>query len=49
MFSDGKFQVRGRRSDVIRFKVDRKVVWPAPIENAISTHPNVLDVRVGIL
>ena len=47
MFSDGRFQVKGRRSDAIRFKVDRKVVWPAPIENVMSSHPNILDIRVG--
>lgn len=47
MSPDGKLEILGRSSDSIRFKIDRKVVWPAPIEEALVTHPCIKEMKVS--
>ena len=49
MNSDGTIEIRGRAADRIRFKVDRKAVWPSPIEEALKTHPSIREVKACIL
>ena len=49
MNSDGTIEIRGRAADRIRFKVDRKAVWPSPIEEALKTHPSIREVKARIL
>jgi hypothetical protein len=46
MDTKGKIQIRGRTTDRLRFKVDRKVVWPSPIEEALISHPNIREIKV---
>ena len=49
MNSDGTIEIRGRAADRLRFKVDRKAVWPSPIEEALKTHPSIREVKACIL
>ena len=46
MRSDGGFIIKGRMVDVMRFKVVGKVIYPTPIEEALGTHPSILDIQV---
>ena len=46
MRSDGGFIIKGRMVDVMRFKVFAKVIYPTPIEEALGTHPSILDIQV---
>ena len=46
MRSDGGFIIEGRVADVMRFKVFAKVIYPTPIEEALGTHPSILDIQV---
>ena len=46
MQSDGGFIIQGRVADVMRFKVFAKVIYPTPIEEALGTHPSILDIQV---
>ena len=46
MQSDGGFIIQGRVADVMRFKVFAKNIYPTPIEEALGTHPSILDIQV---
>ncbi len=42
---DGRLHVEGRRGDVIVTGGEK--VWPEPVEAALSTHPDIVDVAVN--
>lgn len=48
MRPDGGFVIEGRVADALRFKVFAKVVYPAPIEEALGGHPSIKDISVSI-
>ena len=47
MHPDGKFIIKGRTADAIRFKVLGDVIYPGPIEEVMSHHPAIADISVG--
>lgn len=47
MDSDGTYIIKGRVSDALRFKCFGDVIYPAPIENALSKHPDIKDCAVS--
>ena len=47
MYPDGSIIVKGRKADAMRFKVNGDVVYPGPIEQKVSQHPNVLQISVS--
>ncbi|XP_067951428.1 putative acyl-CoA synthetase YngI [Watersipora subatra] len=46
MYEDGTFIIKGRAVDAIRFRVLGGVVYPGPIEEAMSQHPAIDDISV---
>ncbi|XP_067951436.1 putative acyl-CoA synthetase YngI [Watersipora subatra] len=46
MYEDGTFIIKGRTADAIRFKVFGDVIYPGPIEEAMSQHPAIDDISV---
>lgn len=46
MYEDGTFVINGRVADALRFKVFGDVVYPSPIEEAVSQHPSIKDISV---
>ncbi|XP_067950479.1 putative acyl-CoA synthetase YngI [Watersipora subatra] len=46
MYEDGTFIIKGRTADAIRFKVLGDVIYPGPIEEAMSQHPAIYDISV---
>ncbi|XP_067951435.1 putative acyl-CoA synthetase YngI [Watersipora subatra] len=46
MFEDGTFIIKGRSADAIRFKVLGDVIYPGPIEQAMSQHPAIDNISV---
>ncbi|XP_067950478.1 putative acyl-CoA synthetase YngI [Watersipora subatra] len=46
MYEDGTFIIKGRTADAIRFKVLGDVIYPGPIEEAMSQHPAIDDISV---
>ena len=46
MSSDGSFLIKGRIADAIRYKVQQRVVYPGPIEQAVSTHESFSEIKV---
>ncbi|XP_067951431.1 putative acyl-CoA synthetase YngI [Watersipora subatra] len=46
MYEDGTFIIKGRAVDAIRFKVLGDVIYPGPIEEAMSQHPAIDDISV---
>ncbi|XP_067951433.1 putative acyl-CoA synthetase YngI [Watersipora subatra] len=46
MYEDGTFIIKGRTADAIRFKVLGDVIYPGPIEEAMSKHPAIDDISV---
>lgn len=48
MFDDGYFQVKGRCSDAMRFKVFGDVLYPAPIEEVLGKHPAIKECSVSL-
>lgn len=49
MYRDGSIIVKGRKADAMRFKVCGDVVYPGPIEQKMSQHPNVLEISVSLI
>lgn len=47
MYPDGSISIKGRAADAMRFKVFGDVVYPGPIEQAVSLHPKVAQVSVS--
>ena len=48
MRPDGGFLIKGRTADAMRFKVFAKVHYPAPIEEALGSHPSIRDISVSV-
>ncbi|XP_067950475.1 putative acyl-CoA synthetase YngI [Watersipora subatra] len=46
MYEDGTFIIKGRTADAIRYKVQGDVIYPGPIEEAMSQHPAIDDISV---
>ena len=46
MYPDGTFVIKGRVADAIRFKVFGDVIYPGPIEEVLSLHPDIKDCSV---
>ena len=49
MYPDGRFSVKGRATDSVRFKINMFLIWPSIIESAISTLPGVRSIKVHYL
>ena len=49
MHPDGRFSVKGRATDSVRFKINMFIIWPSTIESAISTLPGVRSIKVHYL
>lgn len=48
MNEDGSIFLRGRKSDMLRFKVNAEVVYPSAIENVMSQHPAIKQIVVRV-
>ena len=46
MYPDGKFHIKGRDRDELSLCVRRFKRWPSAIENTVSTHPNIAEIKV---
>ncbi|XP_067951438.1 putative acyl-CoA synthetase YngI [Watersipora subatra] len=46
MHQDGTLTIKGRAADAIRFKVLGSLMYPGPIEEAMSQHPAIDDISV---
>ena len=46
MYPDGKFHFKGRDRDELSLCVRRFKRWPSAIENTVSTHPNIAEIKV---
>ena len=46
MHPDGTFVIKGRVADAIRFKVFGDVIYPGPIEEVLSLHPDIKECSV---
>jgi len=47
MRENGSFQIKGRTTDGLRFKVLEDVVYPGPIEAVVARYPGVDEVLVS--
>lgn len=45
--SDGGFIIKGRVADAMRLKIFAKVLYPAPIEEALGSHPTIQDLSLS--
>ena len=46
MYPDGKFHIKGRDRDELSLCVRRFKRWPSVIENTVSTHPTIAEIKV---
>ena len=46
MHPDGKFHIKGRDRDELRLCVRRSKRWPSAIENTVSTHFKIAEIKV---
>ena len=44
---DNTLEVKGRKSDCLRFKINQKVVYPSYVEQAVERFPGVSECAVS--
>ena len=44
---DNTLEVKGRKSDCLRFKINQKIVYPSYVEQAIEKFPGVSECAVS--